>query len=71
MVVNKVRYYEKYHHRPGSSVFRAIVALGEMLRLAHSWHRMAFRTLLRRKSWAKLPGEPRPKRAGRQSDLLA
>ncbi len=68
MTVNRVRYYEKYHDRPFSSLFRAAVALGEMLRVTHPWHRLAFRTVLRRKSWAELPGEPRP--ADRQGDRL-
>jgi len=68
MAVNRVRYYEKYHHRPASSVFRAVVGLGEMLRVAHPWNRLAFRTVLRRKSWAKLPGEPRPSRTDLRSD---
>ena len=60
MAVNRVRYYEKYHHRPNSSLFRVVVALGEMLRVADPWHRFAFRAVLHRKSWAELPGEPRP-----------
>ena len=62
MAVNRVRYYEKYHDRTFSSLFRAVVALSELLRLAHPWHRSALCTVLRRRSWAKLPGEPRPAR---------
>jgi GT2 family glycosyltransferase len=69
MAVNRVRYYEKYHHRPYSSLFRASVALNEMLRFTHPWHRLAFRAVLSRKSWAKLPGEPRLLRTDRQQDL--
>jgi len=68
MAVNRVRYYEKYHHRPCSSLFRAVVALNELLRVNHPWHRLAFRAVLRRKSWAELPGEPRPTRADRPAD---
>ena len=60
LAVNRVRYYEKYHRRPFTSLFRAVVALGEMLRVSHPWHRLAFRTVLIRASWAELPGEPRP-----------
>ena len=62
MAVNRVRYYEKYHDRPFSSLFRAFVGLAEGLRLAHPWHRFAFRTVVRRRSWVELPGEPRPVR---------
>ena len=68
MAVNRVRYYEKYHHRPFSSLFRAAVALNELLRVTHPSHRLALRAVLRRKSWAQLPGEPRPTRADRQDD---
>ena len=68
MAVNRVRYYEKYHHRTFSGLFRAVVALGEMLRVTDPWHRLAFRTVLRRKSWAELPGEPRPAREDRHDD---
>ena len=59
MAVNKVRYYQKYHGRPFSSLFRAAVALGELLRLARPSHRLALRTVLWRRSWAELPGGPR------------
>lgn len=60
MAVNRIRYYEKYHSRPASALFRAVVALGEMLRTGQPHHRLALRRLLHRGSWAQLPGEPRP-----------
>jgi GT2 family glycosyltransferase len=63
MAVNRIRYYKKYHRRPYSSLFRAVVALGEILRAKNPEHRSAFRFVIRRKSWASLPGEPRPSRA--------
>jgi GT2 family glycosyltransferase len=56
MAVNRVRYYEKYHRRPTTSLFRAAVALHYLLRSADPAQRVALRTLTRRSRWQNLPG---------------
>lgn len=68
MAVNRVRYFEKWHHRPASSLFRVLVALGEFLRGANAAHRMALGYLLRRSSWSALPGQE-PAGAGSSETL--
>lgn len=55
MAVNRVRYYEKYHRRPATSLFRVIVALHHLLRAADPDQRAVLKTLLRRSCWADLP----------------
>jgi N-acetylglucosaminyl-diphospho-decaprenol L-rhamnosyltransferase len=56
LAVNRVRYYEKYHRRPSTSLFRAAVALHHLLRLADHRSRVALRAVVRRSAWADLPG---------------
>lgn len=55
MAVNRIRYYEKHHRRPASSVFRSGVILGELLRSYERAHRRALGATLRRASWPRLP----------------
>lgn len=60
MAVNRVRYYEKYHGRLASTLFRAIVALHHALRAKDPHQRMVLHTVLRRSMWSSLPhGERR------------
>jgi GT2 family glycosyltransferase len=56
MAVNRVRYYEKYHRRPASSLFRAAVVLHYLLRSADPDQRFALRALVKRSRWRDLPG---------------
>lgn len=56
MAVNRVRYYEKYHRRPSTSVFRAVVTLHYLLRCADPGHRVALGAVVRRSGWAGLLG---------------
>jgi GT2 family glycosyltransferase len=56
MAVNRVRYYEKYHRRPATSVFRAVVTLHYLLRSGNPDRRVALRALIRRYRWRTLPG---------------
>ncbi len=56
MAVNRVRYYEKYHRRPATSLFRAAVVLHYLLRSANADQRIALGALIRRSSWQRLPG---------------
>lgn len=56
MAVNRVRYYEKYHGRPVTSLFRTAVALHYLIRCADPQHRTALKAVLRRSEWAALPG---------------
>ncbi len=60
LAVNRVRYYEKYHRRPATSLFRAAVALHYLLRSADPVQRVALGTLLRRSRWQDLPGSASP-----------
>lgn len=56
LAVNRIRYYEKYHRRPYTSCFRAVVALSCALRLADPGQRLAFKAVCRRLYWRHLPG---------------
>jgi N-acetylglucosaminyl-diphospho-decaprenol L-rhamnosyltransferase len=56
MAVNRVRYYEKYHRWPATSVFRAIIVLHSVARSGGHDHRVALKALIRRSLWAALPG---------------
>jgi GT2 family glycosyltransferase len=56
MAVNRIRYYEKYHGRPSTSVFRVMVALHYLVRGTNYRHRAALRAVLRRSAWPKLIG---------------
>jgi N-acetylglucosaminyl-diphospho-decaprenol L-rhamnosyltransferase len=74
MAVNRVRYYEKYHRRPATSIFRAIVALHYLARSADPDQRVALRALIRRSRWHALPHGERADsslsaRTHRQPDL--
>jgi N-acetylglucosaminyl-diphospho-decaprenol L-rhamnosyltransferase len=64
--VNWVRYYEKYHSRPATSVYRAVVAFDHLLRSVarprDPGHRAALRMLTRRSRWRDLPGGEAPSR---------
>jgi GT2 family glycosyltransferase len=55
LAVNRVRYYEKYHRRPASAIFRWIVVLHYLLRATDPDRRMALRALVRRSRWSDLP----------------
>lgn len=59
LAVNRIRYYEKWHGRPASSLFRAAVTLNELLRSASPPHRGALRYVARRSTWRHLPGPQR------------
>ncbi len=56
LAVNRVRYYEKYHRRPLTSLFRIAVGLHHLLRAFKPDDRLAFRTVCRRSAWSRLPG---------------
>lgn len=56
MGVNRVRYYEKYHRRPSTSLFRAAVALHYLIRCENPQHRVVLKAVLRRSAWAGLLG---------------
>ena len=56
MAVNRVRYYEKYHRRPATSLFRAAVVFHYLLRSADPDQRVVLRALIRRSRWHNLPG---------------
>jgi N-acetylglucosaminyl-diphospho-decaprenol L-rhamnosyltransferase len=56
MAVNRVRYYEKYHRRPSTSLFRAAVVLHYLLRSTNPEDRVTLRALLWRPAWAGLLG---------------
>jgi GT2 family glycosyltransferase len=60
LAVNRVRYYEKYHRRPATSLFRAAVALHYFLRSADPDQRVALSALVRRSRWKRLPGRASP-----------
>jgi N-acetylglucosaminyl-diphospho-decaprenol L-rhamnosyltransferase len=59
MAVNRVRYYEKYHRRPATSVFRAVVTLHYLLRSGSVDQRVALKALIKRSRWRTLPGGTR------------
>jgi N-acetylglucosaminyl-diphospho-decaprenol L-rhamnosyltransferase len=54
--VNRIRYYEKRHGQPWRVLFRSAVVLHELLRVKERAHRMALGAVLRRSTWAGLPG---------------
>ena len=56
MAVNRIRYYEKYHRRPATCLFRALVALHYLARFAHPDQRVALRAVIQRSRWPALPG---------------
>jgi N-acetylglucosaminyl-diphospho-decaprenol L-rhamnosyltransferase len=56
LAVNRVRYYEKYHRRPATSLFRAGIALHYLLRSADPYQRVALKAVIRRSRWRDLPG---------------
>ena len=56
MAVNRIRYYEKYHRRPATSLFRTIVALHYLVRSADPDQRVALKAVIRRSRWPGLPG---------------
>jgi GT2 family glycosyltransferase len=60
LAVNDVRYYEKYHRRPATSVFRSLAVLRYFLRrVCHPrepGNRAALRMLTLRARWRNLPG---------------
>lgn len=58
MAVNRIRYYEKYHRRPATSLFRAIVALHHLLRFGDPDQRAVLRSVIQRSRWSALPGGP-------------
>lgn len=62
LAVNRVRYYEKYHRRPASSLFRGTVTLHYLLRAADPDNRAALKALSRRSRWTRLPGGGRAAR---------
>jgi GT2 family glycosyltransferase len=56
MTVNRIRYFEKYHQRPATSLFRIAVALHCLLRCTDADQRSALKAVCRRSGWSKLPG---------------
>jgi N-acetylglucosaminyl-diphospho-decaprenol L-rhamnosyltransferase len=55
--VNRIRYYEKRHGLPWRRMlFRSAVVLHELLRVKERAHRRALGAVLRRSTWARLPG---------------
>ena len=56
LAVNRVRYYEKYHGRGLSAVFRAAVVIHYLLRSSSPAGREAFKAVCRRSRWSRLPG---------------
>jgi len=55
MAVNRIRYYEKYHGRLSSVLFRGIAAFHHLLRSARDEDRISLTIVLRRASWSQLP----------------
>jgi N-acetylglucosaminyl-diphospho-decaprenol L-rhamnosyltransferase len=59
MHVNRMRYFEKYHSRLSSVIFRGITILHHLLRVRDPDMRATLRVVLRRSSWTALPhGDP-------------
>lgn len=56
LAVNRIRYYEKYHRRPATSLFRIAVTLHYLLRSWDSSARRALAVVSRRARWVELPG---------------
>lgn len=59
MAVNRVRYVSKHHRPPYASAYHAAVLLHEAVRSFDPAHRTAFRVLLDRRSWRRLPRSTR------------
>jgi N-acetylglucosaminyl-diphospho-decaprenol L-rhamnosyltransferase len=59
MAVNRIRYYEKYHHPPATWLFLAAIVLHSVLRLRDRSSRLVLKVLLRRSRWRDLPGGDR------------
>lgn len=57
LAVNRIRYYEKYHRRPATSVFRAAVVLHYLLRSSDPVSCAALKMVTRRSRWRYLIGE--------------
>jgi len=55
LAVNRVRYFEKYHSRPATSLFRAALTLNYVVRARRVGDRAALKALVRRSSWDRLP----------------
>jgi GT2 family glycosyltransferase len=55
-LVNRLRYFRKYHGRPATAAFGAAVLLGELLRARRPASRRALSILVRPSRWADLPG---------------
>jgi GT2 family glycosyltransferase len=56
MAVNRIRYVRKHHSRPYAAVYRTLVALGELLRIAKPGHALALRSVMCESSWGELLG---------------
>ncbi len=56
LAVNRIRYYEKYHRRPATSLFRSAVALHHLLRWHDPDERVALKAVCLRSRWSALPG---------------
>lgn len=55
LAVNRIRYYEKYHGRAISHVFRAAVVIHYLLRSRSPREREALKAVSRRSRWSRLP----------------
>jgi N-acetylglucosaminyl-diphospho-decaprenol L-rhamnosyltransferase len=55
LAVNRIRYFEKYHRRPATTIFRVIVILHYLLRSSDPVERVALRAVSRRSGWDDLP----------------
>jgi exopolysaccharide biosynthesis WecB/TagA/CpsF family protein len=53
--VNRVRYIERYHGALYSALFRAVVAVAEVLRSYDAVHRRTLGVILNRRRWQELP----------------
>jgi GT2 family glycosyltransferase len=56
-VVNRIRYFRKYHSRWASAMFRAAVILTELLRVHRPGNRRALWALMSACRWSRLPGQ--------------
>jgi GT2 family glycosyltransferase len=55
LAVNRIRYYEKYHGRAMSSMFRAAVVIHYLARSRSPEGRAALKAVCRRSRWSRLP----------------
>jgi GT2 family glycosyltransferase len=55
LAVNRLRYYEKYHGRATSSLFRAALVVHYLLRSRSPQEREALKAVCRRSRWSRLP----------------